>query len=220
MAASSPRENPRGPIDKDRHIQGFQRDSKLGDQSAAFSERRPRTTRGLSAPLLTQKVADLRKQQLLAAGRGRLGIGRLLGTHTIDHLDDDEDHEGDDDEVDLLRGLVAPFLGAGCDLAIDGEVVARGPEGVESSPGPSTLQVQRLTEMAVQQHEYLCAELRRIRDEFEAEFAPERALLRVLRQRWMERVCDDRVRGEDALRYVFETAHAAATKADSSPSGQ
>lgn len=124
------------------------------------------------------------------------------------------------EHVDLLRGLVAPFLGAGCDLAIDGEVVARGPEGVESSPGPSTLQVQRLTEMAVQQHEYLCAELRRIRDEFEAEFAPERALLRVLRQRWMERVCDDRVRGEDALRYVFETAHAAATKADSSPSGQ
>jgi hypothetical protein len=75
--------------------------------------------------------------------------------------------------------------------------------------------------MAVQQHEYLCAELRRIRDEFEAEFAPERALLRVLRQRWMERVCDDRVRGEDALRYVFEAGYArAATKADPSPSGQ
>ena len=119
--------------------------------------------------------------------------------------------------VDLLRALVAPYLGAGCDLAIDGEVVARGPEGVESSPGPSVSQVQRLTEMAVQQHEYLCAELRRMRDEFEAEFAAERTLLRVLRQRWMERVCDDKVRGEDALRYLFEAGYAVATKADPSP---
>ncbi len=121
------------------------------------------------------------------------------------------------EHVDLLRALVAPYLGVGCDLAIDGEVVARGPEGVESSPGPSVSQVQRLTEMAVQQHEYLCAELRRMRDEFEAEFAAERTLLRVLRQRWMERVCDDKVRGEDALRYVFETGYAVATKADPSP---
>ena len=120
------------------------------------------------------------------------------------------------EHVELLRGLVAPYLGPGCDLAIDGEVVARGPEGVESSPGPSVPQVQRLTEIAVQQHEYLCAELRRIRDEFEAEFAPERTLLRVLRQRWMERVCDDKVRGEDALSYVFESAHAMATKTDPS----
>ena len=71
--------------------------------------------------------------------------------------------------------------------------------------------------MAVQQHEYLCAELRRMRDEFEAEFAPERTLLRVLRQRWMERVCDDKVRGEDALRYLFEAGYAVATKADPSP---
>ena len=95
--------------------------------------------------------------------------------------------------------------------------MARGPEGVGASSGPAVLQVQRLTEMAVQQHEYLCAELRRIRDEFEAEFAPERALLRVLRQRWMERVCDDKVRGEDALRYLFEAGYAVATKSDPSP---
>jgi len=121
------------------------------------------------------------------------------------------------EHVELLRGLVAPFLGAGCDLAIDSEVVARGPESVEPSPGSSVLHVQRLTEMAVQQHEYLCAELRRMRDEFEAEFAAERTLLRVLRQRWMERVCDDKVRGEDALRYLFEAGYAVATKGDPSP---
>lgn len=121
------------------------------------------------------------------------------------------------EHLELLRGLIAPYLGPGCDLAIDGTIVARGPEAVEAPPTPAVQGVQQLTELAVQQHEYLCAELRRIRDEFEAEFAPERTLLRVLRQRWLERVCDDQVRGEDALRYLFDAARAMTTKSDPSP---
>lgn len=119
------------------------------------------------------------------------------------------------EQLDLLRQLLAPFLGAGFALAIDGEVVARGPEGpalslVQQSPQ----QVQQLTEMAVQQHEYLCAELRRMREEYEQEFAQERAILRTLRQRWMERICDDQVRGEDALRYLVESFRSAAKKSE------
>ena len=111
--------------------------------------------------------------------------------------------------VDLLRRLLGPNLRAGFSMAVDGEVVAREPD-----PPERLAQVQRLTEMAVQQHEYLCAELRRMRDEYEQEFAQERAILRTLRQRWLERICDDRVRGEDALRYVFESARSAAKKDD------
>lgn len=113
--------------------------------------------------------------------------------------------------VDLLRRLLGPHLGPGFTLAVDGEVVARGPELQER---PGLPQVQHLTEMAVQQHEYLCAELRRMRDEYEQEFAQERTILRTLRQRWLERICDDRVRGEDALRYVFESARSMAKKDD------
>jgi hypothetical protein len=41
--------------------------------------------------------------------------------------------------------------------------------------------VHQLTEMAVQQHEYYCAELKRMRQEYEEDFAPERAILRALR---------------------------------------
>jgi len=104
--------------------------------------------------------------------------------------------------VDLLRRLLGPNLGAGFTIVVDGEVVTRGPDPQERQ---SLAQVQRLTEMAVQQHEYLCAELRRMRDEYEQEFAQERVILRTLRQRWLERICDDRARGEDALRYAFET---------------
>ena len=104
--------------------------------------------------------------------------------------------------VDLLRRLLGPNLGAGFAIVVDGEVVTHGPDPQERQ---SLAQVQRLTEMAVQQHEYLCAELRRMRDEYEQEFAQERVILRTLRQRWLERICDDRVRGEDALRYAFET---------------
>ena len=79
--------------------------------------------------------------------------------------------------VDLLRRLLGPHLGPGFTLAVDGEVVARGPELQER---PGLPQVQHLTEMAVQQHEYLCAELRRMRDEYEQDHAEERAILRTL----------------------------------------
>ena len=114
------------------------------------------------------------------------------------------------ENVDLLRQLVAPHLGAGFVLAIDAEVVARGPEDAVRPAQQSPQDIQRLTEMAVQQHEYLCAELRRMRDEYEQDFAQERAILRTLRQRWIERVCDDQVRGEDALRFLIETARSVA----------
>lgn len=102
--------------------------------------------------------------------------------------------------LDLMRRLLGPNLRGGYAIAVDSEVVARGPD-----PQEHLAQVQRLTEMAVQQHEYICAELRRMRDEYEQEFAQERVILRTLRQRWLERICDDRARGEDALRYAFET---------------
>ena len=111
------------------------------------------------------------------------------------------------EQVELLRLLVGPNLGAGFVLAVDGEVVARG------------AQVQRLTEMAVQQHEYLCAEMRRIRDEYEQDHAEERAILRTLRQRWMARVCDDQVRGEDTLRYVVEAPRSMVKKEEPPASG-
>jgi len=118
------------------------------------------------------------------------------------------------ENVDLLRQLVAPYLGAGFVLAIDAEVVARGPDAADRPGLQSPQEVQRLTEMAVQQHEYMCAELRRMRDEYEQEFAQERAILRTLRQRWIERVCDDQVRGEDALRFLVETARSVAKKTE------
>ncbi len=117
------------------------------------------------------------------------------------------------EHLDLLRQLIAPYLGAGFALAIDGAIVARGPEALEQPlVDSSSQQVQRLTEMAVQHHEYQCAELRRMREEYEQEFAQERAIMRALRQHWMERTCDDQVRGEDALRYVVETMRSMAKK--------
>jgi hypothetical protein len=112
-----------------------------------------------------------------------------------------------------------PNLGAGFVLAVDGEVVARGAGAVVPAVDPALAQVQRLTEMAVQQHEYLCAEMRRIRDEYEQDHAEERAILRTLRQRWMARVCDDQVRGEDALRYVVEAARSMVKKEEPPASG-
>ena len=58
-----------------------------------------------------------------------------------------------------------------------------------------------------------------MREEYEQEFAQERAIMRALRQRWMERTCDDQVRGEDALRYVVETMRSMAKKTElSTPS--
>jgi hypothetical protein len=123
--------------------------------------------------------------------------------------------------LDLLRQLIAPYLGPGFALAIDGAIVARGPEAPEqSSAEVSSQQVQRLTEMAVQHHEYLCAELRRMREEYEQEFAQERAIMRVLRQRWMERTCDDQVRGEDALRFLVESMRSIAKKTEPSTPGE
>ena len=92
--------------------------------------------------------------------------------------------------------------------------MARGPDAADRPGLQSPQEVQRLTEMAVQQHEYMCAELRRMRDEYEQEFAQERAILRTLRQRWIERVCDDQVRGEDALRFLVETARSVAKKTE------
>ena len=50
-----------------------------------------------------------------------------------------------------------------------------------------------------------------MRREYEEDFAQERAILRALRQRWLERILDDNVRGEDALRYVFGAIRSAAT---------
>lgn len=125
------------------------------------------------------------------------------------------------EQLDLLRQLIGPYLGAGFVLAIDGAIVARGPEALEQPlSDPSSQQVQRLTEMAVQHHEYLCAELRRMREEYEQEFAQERAIMRALRQRWMERTCDDQVRGEDALRYVVETMRSMAKKTEPATPGE
>lgn len=123
------------------------------------------------------------------------------------------------EQVELLRQLVGPNLGVGFVLAVDGEVVARGAGAVVPAVDPALAQVQRLTEMAVQQHEYLCAEMRRIRDEYEQDHAEERAILRTLRQRWMARVCDDQVRGEDALRYVVEAARSMVKKEEPPASG-
>lgn len=116
------------------------------------------------------------------------------------------------EHVDVLRELIAPNLGPGFVLAINGEAVAHGPTTADDRQLAPFREVQRLTEMAVQQHEYMCAELRRMRDEHEQDFAQERAILRTLRGRWLERVLDDQVRGEDALRYVVETVRSAAVK--------
>jgi len=121
--------------------------------------------------------------------------------------------EADPEQVDLLLRLLTPGLGAGHAIAVEGQIVAQGPE---PPMRPSPRQVQQLTEMAVQQHEYLCAELRRMREEYEQEFAQERVILRTLRQRWLERICDDQVRGEDALRFLVESARSTAKKTDSS----
>lgn len=116
------------------------------------------------------------------------------------------------EQIEVLRQIIAPHLGDGFVLAVDSEIVARGPV-MEEQPAPLH-EIMRLTEMAVQQHEYMCAELRRMREEYEQDFAQERTILRTLRGRWLERVCDDQVRGEDALRYLVESARSVAKKGD------
>lgn len=129
------------------------------------------------------------------------------------------------DQLEQLRRLLEPSLGAGFVAAVDGEIVARGPGDGTPSPDLITAlydenlrRVHQLTEMAVQQHEYCCAELKRLRQEYEEDFASERAILRALRQRWLERICDDKVSGEDALRYFADVVRSAAAKA-SEPKG-
>ena len=123
------------------------------------------------------------------------------------------------DQLEQLRGLLEPNLGAGFVAAVDGDVVARGPgDGTPSSDLVAALneeslrRVHQLTEMAVQQHEYCCAELKRMRQEYEEDFASERAILRALRQRWLERICDDKATGEDALRYFADVVRSVAAK--------
>ena len=120
-------------------------------------------------------------------------------------------------QVEHLRGLLAGRLGPGYEAAIDGAVVARGPDDAARalSPSPATValaveeQARRLTEMAVQQHEYCYAELQRMRRDYEEEFAQERAVLRTLRQRWMEWICDDKIRIDDVLRFLGDTVTSA-----------
>ena len=78
------------------------------------------------------------------------------------------------EQLEQLRGLLEPNLGPGFVAAVDGEVVARGPADPSAGSPPDlatalhdeTLRrVHQLTEMAVQQHEYCCAELKRMRHE-------------------------------------------------------
>ena len=125
------------------------------------------------------------------------------------------------EQIELLRRQIEPGLGSGFVIAVDGETVARGPAEPSPAAAPHELaaalfeetarRTHQLTEMAVQQHEYCCAELQRMRREYEEDFAQERAILRALRQRWLARILDDNVRGEDALRYLFGAMRSAAT---------
>lgn len=121
------------------------------------------------------------------------------------------------EQLEQTRALVDGHLGPGFVVAVDGEIIARGPVAddlqvpafVPAAVPPVDVMLEhsrRLTELAVQQHEYCYAELQRIRRDYEEDFAQERAILRTLRQRWLEWVCDDKVRGEDALRYAFDLA--------------
>jgi hypothetical protein len=123
------------------------------------------------------------------------------------------------DQLEQLRRQLEPNLGAGFVAAVDGEIVARGPDDEAPSPDLITApydenlrRVHQLTEMAVQQHEYCCAELKRMRQEYEEDFASERAILRTLRQRWLERISDDKPTGEDALRYFADVMRSVAAK--------
>ncbi len=129
-------------------------------------------------------------------------------------------HGASREQIDQLRRQIEPGLGNGFVIAVDGEIVARGPAVPSPDAGlfeETARRAHQLTEMAVQQHEYCCAELQRMRREYEEDFAQERAILRTLRQRWLERILDDNARGEDALRYLFGAMRSAAT---SEPTGK
>lgn len=75
---------------------------------------------------------------------------------------------------------------------------------------------QRLTDMAVQQHEYMVEELRRQRLTYEEDYAAERELLRRLRADWIERTCNGETRIEDVARFIADqlTSYAAASSED------
>lgn len=119
-------------------------------------------------------------------------------------------------QLEHVRPLLG-HLGPGFVAAIDGEVIARGPTAVEPAVPPVDVMLEhtrRLTELAVQQHEYCYAELQRIRRDYEEDFAQERVILRTLRQRWLEWVCDDKVGSEDAVRYLVGVARSVVTGKD------
>lgn len=118
------------------------------------------------------------------------------------------------EQLEEIRALLGGHLGPGFVAIVDGEVIASGlavhdPPFIPAAAPPVDVMLEhsrRLTELAVQQHEYCYAELQRIRRDYEEDFAQERTILRTLRQRWLEWICDDKVRGEDALRYAFDLA--------------
>lgn len=132
------------------------------------------------------------------------------------------------EQVEQIAALTRGRLGVGFVASVDDEVVARGPALAETpaaAPAPAAAgatvdlvldQTRRLTELAVQQHEYCYAELQRLRRDYEEEFQQERAVLRQLRQRWLEAVCDPRVGGEDVVRYIVDKVGAAISQNESS----
>ena len=75
---------------------------------------------------------------------------------------------------------------------------------------------QRLTDMAVQQHEYMVEELRRQRLTYEEDYAAERELLRRLRADWIELTCNGETRIEDVARFIADqlTSYATSSSED------
>ena len=96
-------------------------------------------------------------------------------------------------------------------------------EQVAKTAEMSLRQTQRLTEMTVQQHEYMFEELRRLRHIYEEEFSAERALLRQLRAAWIESACSNEAGIEDVVRFIadrfkgWNSSHASPTAAPGAP---
>ena len=96
-------------------------------------------------------------------------------------------------------------------------------EQVAKTAETSLRQTQRLTEMTVQQHEYMFEELRRLRHIYEEEFSAERALLRQLRAAWIESACSNEAGIEDVVRFIadrfkgWNSPHASPTAAPGTP---
>ncbi|MBK8261961.1 MAG: hypothetical protein IPK80_11580 [Nannocystis sp.] len=131
-------------------------------------------------------------------------------------------------QLDQLRPLISDYLGPGFVAAVDGEIIARGPASSDPQPVPAIIAprhddilepTRRLTELAIQQHEYCYAELQRLRRDYEEEFDQERAILRSLRQRWLEWVCNDKAQPEDALRYLAGVVRDALKRREDGTSG-